>query len=64
MAQDTCYAIQEEIIAGALTFAEIAALFDVTVADVNLIAEELNDMIEGRRDIDCAVSDNDYFDDY
>lgn len=62
--KDTVFEIQEAIIDGRLTFAEIAAKYGVYVADVTLIAEEINDMIEGERELDVYVADNDYFDDY
>ena len=51
--KDTVYDIQEAIVAGELSYAEIAALHSVTEADVEAIAEELNDMIEDRREFDC-----------
>jgi hypothetical protein len=43
---DTVFRIQEAIIDGELSFGEIAEQFGVTRADVDLIAEELNDQIE------------------
>lgn len=76
--RDTCYEIQEDLIAGELSFAQIAAKHGVTVEDVEMLNDELNDQYDDSMDGDEAsalasagwgsdedyVCDNDYFDDF
>ena len=57
MERDTVYDIQEAIIAGELTYRQIADKFGVHFEDVEMIADELNDMIEGERDMDIRDYD-------
>ena len=78
MIKDTMYDIQEDIIAGELTFRQIAEKHGVHFDDVDVIANELNDMIEGEREVDMRDYDAEalasagwgtdedycYFDDY
>lgn len=61
---ETNYSIQEDIINGLLTFKQIAVKHNVTLADVNLLAQELNDMIEDKREIDCRVDSTPAYYDY
>jgi hypothetical protein len=55
--KDTMYDIQEDIINGRLTYAEIAEKHGVHFEDVEMIADELNDMIEGEREMDVRDYD-------
>lgn len=55
---DALFEIQNAIIEGELTFTQIAARHCITVADVTLIAEELNDQIEQG---EPALSDADFY---
>jgi hypothetical protein len=57
MIKDTVYDIQEAIIAGDLAYSTIAVIYGVTERDVELIAEELNEMLEGDRDMDIRDYD-------
>ena len=57
MERDALYDIQEAIMAGDLTYRQIADKFGVHFEDVEMIADELNDMIEGNRDMDVRDYD-------
>lgn len=77
MDRDTCFDIQDDIIAGELSFGQIAIKHGVSIEDVELLNDELNDYddsMDGDFDSGMAsagfgmdedyVCDNDYFDDY
>jgi len=51
------YDIQEAILSGELTYRQIAEKFGVHFEDVEMIADELNDMIEGEREMDIRDYD-------
>jgi len=57
MERDTVYDIQEAILSGELTYRQIAEKFGVHFEDVEMIADELNDMIEGEREMDIRDYD-------
>ena len=65
---DDVYNIQVEVQEGELSFAQIATKYGVSIADVNLIAQELAEQVEFDEHVcasrDSYIFDNDYFDDF
>lgn len=59
MSEDDIYNIQTAIQDSKLTYLEIADRYGVSVRDVELLAEELDDIADAG-----MVADNDYFDDF
>lgn len=59
MSEDDIYNIQTAIQDGTMTYLEIADRYGVSVRDVELLAEELDDIADAG-----MVADNDYFDDF